>query len=317
MTNKAKLQSTLKSNDIEEWLDLKIVRPLGYYWAILFDKMNVHPNTVTVLSMIIGAASGLFFVHRANTTEGFIYNIIGILLVMWANIYDSTDGQLARLSGKNTRLGRILDGAAGDIWFICIYFSLALRLFPQNIPFTDIQWGVWAFALMTFSGVCCHSRQCNLADYYRQAHLFFQKGAANSELDNYKQQKALYDKTKWGDDVIWKFFLFTYVPYTKAQESQTPQFQRFMASVKQHYPEVIPQSLRDDFRQHSLSLIKYVNMLSFNTRAIVLYVSCLIDKPYIYPLFEMTVLMGMYFYMRHSHEKFCNQLRQNVEEGKY
>jgi phosphatidylglycerophosphate synthase len=317
MTHKAKMQSTLKSNDIEEWLDLKIVRPLGYYWTLLFDKLNIHPNTVTVLSMILGAASGFFLVKRADTTEGLIYNIIGVLLVMWANIYDSADGQLARLTGKKTRLGRILDGAAGDIWFISIYFALAIRLYPQNIPFTEIQWSWWAFLLMATSGLLCHSRQCNLADYYRQAHLFFQKGAANSELDNYKQQKALYEQAKWSDDFIWKFFLFTYVPYTRTQEAQTPQFQQLMASVKSHYTEHIPQALRDDFRQHSLPLIKYVNMLSFNTRAIVLYVSCLIDMPYLYPLFEMTVLMSMYFYMRHSHERFCKQLRQNVEDGKY
>lgn len=311
------MQSTLKSTDVEEWLDLKIVRPIGYWWTVLFDKLNIHPNTVTVLSMILGAASGFFFVKRADTTEGLIYNIIGVLLVMWANIYDSTDGQLARLTGKKTRLGRILDGAAGDIWFISIYVSLVIRLFPQNIPFTDIQWGWWALLLMCIAGFLCHSRQCNLADYYRQAHLFFQKGAANSELDNYKQQKALYEQAKWSDDVIWKFFLFTYVPYTKTQEAQTPQFQQLMASVKAHYTEHIPQALRDDFRQHSLPLIKYVNMLSFNTRAIVLYTSCLIDMPYIYPLFEITILMGMYFYMRHSHEQFCKQLRQNVEAGKY
>ncbi|MBR6894297.1 MAG: CDP-alcohol phosphatidyltransferase family protein [Bacteroidaceae bacterium] len=317
MTNKEKLQSTLKSNDIEEWLDLKIVRPIGYWWTLLFLKLNVHPNTVTVLSMIIGGAAGFFLVKRADTTEGLIYNIIGILLIMWANIYDSTDGQLARLTGKKTRLGRILDGAAGDIWFISIYFGLAIRLCDQTIPFTDMKWGWISFALMATSGFLCHARQCNLADYYRQAHLFFQKGAANSELDNYKQQKALYDEAKWSDDFIWKFFLLTYVRYTKIQEAQTPEFQRLMAAVKSNYQTEIPQALRDDFRAHSLSLIKYVNMLSFNTRAIVLYVTCLIDMPYLYPLFEMTVLMSMFFYMRHSHEQFCKQLRQNVEKGKY
>ncbi len=311
------MKATLKSDDVEEWLDLKIVRPLGYWWTLFFYKLGVHPNTVTVLSMIIGGASGFFLSRRADTTEGLIYNIIGVLLIMWANIYDSTDGQLARLTGKKTRLGRILDGAAGDIWFISIYVGLVVRLFPQDIPFTNIQWGWWAFVLMATSGFLCHSRQCNLADYYRQAHLFFLKGEANSELDNYKQQKQLYDQAKWSDDVIWKFFLFTYVKYTKAQEVQTPEFQKFMAVVKATYSTEIPQALRDDFRAHSLSLIKYVNMLSFNTRAIVLYISCLIDMPYLYPLFEIIVLMSMFFYMRSSHEKFCKQLRQNVESGKY
>ncbi|MCR5315186.1 MAG: CDP-alcohol phosphatidyltransferase family protein [Bacteroidaceae bacterium] len=317
MSNNSKMKSTLKSDDVEEWLDLKIVRPLGYLWTLFFNKLNVHPNTVTVLSMIIGGASGFFLSKRADTTEGLIYNIIGVLLIMWANLYDSADGQLARMTGKKTRLGRILDGAAGDIWFFSIYVGLAVRLFPQTIPFTTIQWSWWAFLLMAVSGFLCHSRQANLADYYRQAHLFFQKGAANSELDNYLQQQALYDQARWSDDVIWKFFLFTYVRYTKVQEAQTPEFQKLMATVKKVYPKEMPQALRDDFRAHSLPLIKYVNMLSFNTRAIVLYICCLIDMPYIYPLFEIIVLMSMFFHMRSSHEKFCKQLRQNVEAGKY
>ena len=48
------MKATLKSDDVEEWLDLKIVRPLGYWWTLFFYKLGVHPNTVTVLSMIIG-----------------------------------------------------------------------------------------------------------------------------------------------------------------------------------------------------------------------------------------------------------------------
>ena len=64
------MKATLKSDDVEEWLDLKIVRPLGYWWTLFFYKLGVHPNTVTVLSMIIGGASGFFLSRRADTTEG-------------------------------------------------------------------------------------------------------------------------------------------------------------------------------------------------------------------------------------------------------
>jgi len=317
MTTNEQMKSTLKSRDVEEWFDLKFTRPLGYKWAVFFNRFDIHPNVVTVLSMVIGGASGFFLYHRANTTEGLIYNIIGILLVVWANIYDSTDGQLARLTGKKTRLGRILDGAAGDIWFISIYISLVVRLFTQNIPFTHQPWHWWALLLMAVAGLFCHAGQSNLADYYRQVHLFFLNGKSGSEFDNSIQQQQLYKEAKWKDDVIWKFFLFTYVRYTKKQERATPQFQQLLVTLKSTFKGNLPQSLRDDFRCHSLPLMKYANILSFNTRAFVLYLSCLIDMPYLYAFFEIIVMMGIYWYMRYTHEQFCKQIRQDVEQGKY
>ena len=65
---KEKIEQTYKSNDTEEWLDVVWTRPIGYQWARLFDALNVHPNTVTILSMIIGVASAYFFFSGSYRT---------------------------------------------------------------------------------------------------------------------------------------------------------------------------------------------------------------------------------------------------------
>ena len=52
-----KIQKTLKSSETEDWLDLHVVRPLCYYLAAFLAKFDVHPTTVTIWSMIIGAGS--------------------------------------------------------------------------------------------------------------------------------------------------------------------------------------------------------------------------------------------------------------------
>ena len=46
-------KKTLKSSETEDWLDLHFVRPFCYYWALLFARLDIHPNTVTILSMFI------------------------------------------------------------------------------------------------------------------------------------------------------------------------------------------------------------------------------------------------------------------------
>ena len=137
---KKDLNSTLKSSDTEETIDIYFTRPIGYRWALFFNKFNVHPNVVTILSIFLGVAAGICFYYT-----DFWHNLAGVLLLMWANFYDSCDGQLARMTGKKTLWGRMLDGFAGDIWFFTIYIAIVARLWNQNIPFTNIHWGWWFF----------------------------------------------------------------------------------------------------------------------------------------------------------------------------
>ena len=322
------IRSTYKSNDTEEWLDRVWTRPIGYQWALLFKRLRVHPNVVTVLSMIIGASSALFFAHGSYRTEGtygLLMNVIAILLLAWANFYDSADGQLARMTGQKTRLGRILDGAASEVWFIPIYLGLVYRFYCHHelefslLGLEDNPVTVWIvttlfFGVVLYSGFGCHSRQCGLADYYRQIHLYFLKGEAGSELDSSEGQKRLYDETPWRGNLLWKLFLKSYVGYTRSQEERTPNFQRLMARLRERYGHVedIPGAFRKRFRALSLPLMKWTNILTFNTRAIVLYVSCLMDLPWFYFFFEIFVMGFICSYMRRCHERFCFELSKGI-----
>lgn len=303
---KTSITSTYKSQDTEEWFDKVFNRPIGYRWALLFARLGVHPNTVTIFSMILGVAAAVCFWWDADTTKGLIINIIGVLLLVWANHYDSADGQLARMTGQKTPLGRILDGASSDVWFIPIYFFICLRLFDKPMPFfPEYTWGGWAFVTAAVSGFICHTYQCQLADYYRNIHLFFLKGDGGSEFDNYAEQKAKFDSMPWRGHLIEKGFQWFYVNYTHTQELASPQFQRFYRLLKAKYNGQYPQDVRDRFRALSLPLMKWTNILTFNTRAAALYIAVLIDEPWLWWAFEIVVLSVIYFHMRHQHESFC------------
>lgn len=299
------LEASFKSMDTEEFLDIHFNRPIGYVWALFFNRFGVHPNVVTILSILLGVAAGVMFYFPDMK-----HTIMGIVLLMWANHYDSCDGQLARMTGKKTRWGRMLDGFAGDLWFISIYAAICLRLTFQPLPFGigaehGAVWGIGIWALALLSGTLCHSRQCALADYYRNIHLFFLKGESGSELDNFKQQREIFHSLPWKRNFWWKAFLYFYGNYTRKQERMTPNFQRFYTFVQQKYGNAVPQELRDEFRRLSLPLMKYANILTFNTRAIALYVSLLIGEPWLYFVFEIVVMTALFLYMRHRHEAVC------------
>mgnify|MGYP002623762729 CR=1 FL=1 len=322
------VRQTYKSQDTEEWLDRVFTRPVGYLWARLFQRLGIHPNVVTLLSIIIGVTSAFFFAHGSWRTEGMAgqcLNIVGVLLMMWANFYDSADGQLARMTGKKTELGRILDGAASIMIFIPVYCAMVWRCCQHHTM--EFQWmgiedsrhntvvfGILLFGIALFSGFVCHSGQCRLSDYYRQIHLFFLKGEEGSELSTSARQQALYDAMPWHGHLIEKAFLKTYVNYTRRQELSTPSFQRLMAAIRSRYgsESCVPQAFRDRFRQLSLPLMPLTNILTFNTRAIVLYICCLIDLPWLYFIFEIVVMSALCEYMRRRHERLSMELISSV-----
>lgn len=309
--SESKVQSTYKSKDTEEWIDIHFTRPIGFLWARFFQKMNVHPNVVTILSIFLGIGAAFMFYYR-----DIVHNILGVLLLMWANFYDSCDGQLARMTGKKTQWGRMLDGFAGDVWFFGIYLAISLRLFNQEIPFTHTLWGLWIFALCALSGIIFHARQCQLADYYRNIHLYFLPGAA-SELDNSAQQERILRNTPPKGNFWWRAFLRSYVSYTRTQEKLTPAFQRLAGYIHWQLGDRIPDAFRHDFREKSLPLMKYANMVTFNCRALTLYIACLVDMPWIYPVVEIVVFTVVAEYMKFRHETMCEVFYERLKAGDY
>lgn len=330
-TEKMGVQSTYKSQDTEEWLDRVFNRPIGYLWAKLFARLGVHPNVVTLLSILIGISSAFFFAHgswRTEGTVGLLYNVLAVGLMMWANFYDSADGQLARMTGQMTPLGRILDGAASIIIFVPVYCAMVWRCYQHHdmefrlLGISDtnghaVAYVLTLFAAVLFSGFVCHSGQCRLADYYRQIHLFFLKGEAGSELSYSARQRQLYAAMPWRGHLIEKAFLKTYVHYTRQQEQSTPAFQRLMRVLTKKYGDAghTPPTLREAFRQRSLPLMPLINILTFNIRAIALYTCCLVDLPWLYFLFEIIVMSALCEYMRRRHERLCQELCELVEVG--
>lgn len=321
-------KKTLKSSDTEDWLDLHFVRPFCYYWALLFARLDIHPNTVTILSMFIGAGSAIFFGCASfyyNGMEGLMFNIIAILMLCLADIFDCTDGQLARMTGKKSKLGRILDGLAGFTWFIPIYHAMIYRFYLHHD--LEFQWlgiedtpenalivtGI-AYIIGVIAGFMGTGGQQRLADYYIQVHLFFLKGEKGSELDNSKRQQEISDQMDESTPAYERYFQKTYIDYTKKQEASTPQFQRLLAKLRSKFGslDAIPQEFREEFRQYSLPVIKWNGLLTFNFRSFWLFLFCLLDVPVMYFVWEIVGMGLLYLYVKRRHEAFCRKLADKL-----
>lgn len=313
---KEQYNQSLKSMDTEEHIDLWFYRPLGFAWATLFAKLGISPNIVTIASIFLGVGGGILLYFGA---QPYIWlNYVGIFLIIWANTYDSADGQLARLTKQYSQIGRILDGVSGDLWFFAIYFALVFR----ELHFGDAwlgdffmqsqnHWIIWTIAIA--AGVS-HALQCAMADYYRQFHLYFLKGESGSELES---TEKLDEQIKQSSGFK-RLTMFFYRNYTANQERLTPAMQRLRRELKKQFgDQMAPQQFRDDFRKLSLPLMKYTNMLTFNTRTIAMFISVIIRIPWLYFAFELIVLSTMLIYMICRHERLCKKLTADLQAGKY
>ena len=291
--NKPTLESTLKSVDTEEFIDIHFYRPIGYFWALFFNRLGVTPNQITIASIFIGVAAGVCFYFTS-----FYINLLGVFLLIWANSYDSADGQLARMTGQKTELGRILDGACSGFWFVSIYVAIVLRLWPV--------WSFWILLLAIVAGYF-HSKQASTADYYRNVYLLFLKGKKRSEWDNSTDLRKKYAGINWKEKPFVKLFKKIYIFYTEDQEKSTPCLQEMRKMLSDKYEWNIPDTFRNDFLKKTFPLLKYTNMLSFNLRSIALFICVLLNFPWVYFVFEITVLNIMLIYMVWRHEKICKE----------
>lgn len=307
---RSNFQASLKSMDTEEHIDLYFYRPIGYAWAVLARKLGVTPNAITIASIFLGVGAGICFYFN-----NIWWNLLGVLLLVWADSFDSADGQLARMTGQYSRIGRILDGLSGDLWFASIYVAICLRENATSEFFMAHHWVIWVMAVIT--GLC-HATQAAMGDYYRQFHLYFLKGEDGSELENAADLRAKYDALSWKRDFWNKLVMKFYLNYTTGQEKRTPRMQALRSALHERFGRHIPQSFRDEFRTMSLPLMKYTNILSFNVRTIALFASILIFRmPWLYFAFELTVLNIILVYMMVRHEHICTLLTQRVKDKNY
>ncbi len=273
------IASTLKARDVEETLDVYFYRPLGYWVARACVPLGVTPNAVTIASILIGAYAGRLFYFRDLGL-----NLLGCALWVVADTFDSADGQLARMTNHKSKLGRILDGFAGNLIFLSMY----LHLFARMSETYDVAWG-WLLGLVVLGGVS-HSLQSSLADYYRNAYLKYVVDPSKSELEGADDVRREYAQVTWGGDPAKKFLLRIYLNYTHQQEALSRNFQRLRLLMASRYGKDIPAWFSEEYRRLNKPLMKYYAILTTNTRMFVMMFAVLADVVPVYFLTELIVI---------------------------
>src|SRR5438093_6262146 len=194
------LETTYKVREAEGVLDLYFYRPIGLRLAQVFAKINVTPAGVSLLGGFVGVIAGHLYFYRDLGV-----NFGGMALHVFANALDNADGQLARLTRRESRMGRIIDSLADHLIFLSIYFHLALRCSIEGA--SPLVW------LLAVTAGISHGLQGAAADYYRTTYLYFVKGGLPVDLDSSMILRSSYRKLRWRDQPRPKFLLALYLNF--------------------------------------------------------------------------------------------------------
>ena len=120
---------SLKMPEAEEVFDLIFYRPIGFVVVKAIYRLPITPNQVTVLSLVTGLLAAWYF--SIATTQALM---LAALWYAFANILDCSDGQLARLQGSGSLLGRVVDGVVDYVSSIAIFLGVGFGLAIQGQP---------------------------------------------------------------------------------------------------------------------------------------------------------------------------------------
>jgi phosphatidylglycerophosphate synthase len=262
------IRATYKSQDVEGLFDIHFYRKIGFQLARCFARVRMTPAAVTLLGTTIGVVAGHFYFYRDLGL-----NAIGMALQILSNALDNADGQLARMTNQGSRAGRILDGIGDLVVFVSVYLNLCFRHVAGGG--SNMVW------LLAIAAGASHSVQASVADYLRNAYIYFLSGKTRGELDTSSTLRAEFNRLSWRTQPWQKFLRRVYLNYTLQQEKLVPHVQRMSDSMNGE--------LAERYRRENKPIIKCANLFGRNTRMTLLFGLLVLDQPVWYFVFELTI----------------------------
>ncbi|MDO9184303.1 MAG: CDP-alcohol phosphatidyltransferase family protein [Bacteriovorax sp.] len=156
-------KNSIKSPDTEEKLDLFFYRPFGYIIAVSANFLGMNPTMLSLMGLLSGIIASYYFFYA----DSFSVILIASLYFVLSGVFDSADGQLARISNQSTSIGLIFDGVCDSLVTIIVYFTCSWNLLVEYNYY---------YLIVVCTALYLHSCQCAILDFYHREYLYFGYG---------------------------------------------------------------------------------------------------------------------------------------------
>lgn len=195
------------SGQEEDRIDRWFNRKLAYPVAVVFARLGVHPNVVSIVGMMLGVASGWWFQFQDATV------LWGVGLLVVSTILDNADGMVARMTNKSSEFGYILDGVCDNFVFISVYVGGIYGMWAGPMPWGGT-WGAWAWVLACAAGFS-HGRQSAMLDFYKMQWRYW---ACQRDGARFKTSAEVAERRTRASGIA-RLFMGMHVAHARRQES--------------------------------------------------------------------------------------------------
>ncbi len=272
-----------RTAEIEEWTNRWVIHPASWWLAQRAAQWGIHPNLLSLAGLGSGVAAALaygFWQYGWTCWMGFA------CMLLW-HVLDGADGQLARLTGKSSELGKLVDGVCDHGTFAALYLALGLSLHSSV--------GGWIWALVAGAAL---------------SH-FVQAGA-------YERQRQLYEYFVHSKPVLaprWEQVPLGFRPLYRLYSA----VQRWLSGEELLLRQAQGRSterVAQLYRQLLLPVVRGWSILSSNYRTAALFVCCLAGIPQLFLVGELVVLNAvvllLWGWTRKQQQRFLQQLRSKT-----
>jgi len=123
-------QSIAKNNRSEGFFNVFIFRKVSILFSWVFASLNFHPNLVTTLSFVVNIFAGVLLLIDFS-----YYKLIAIILIVVGFILDMCDGEVARLTNKQSKFGAFYDPFLDRIVDFSLFFSIGVGFWMYKEDF--------------------------------------------------------------------------------------------------------------------------------------------------------------------------------------
>jgi hypothetical protein len=278
MSWKEEYWKSIKSFDTEEKLDLFFYRPLGFLIAKCCLNTPITPTALTIVGLLLGLASGFFFYQNESNLSLALASILFVL----AGVFDSSDGQLARMGGKSTRLGLILDGICDNFVFASAYLGSILTLVPIW------GWKIWPVAV--FAGFC-HSLQSSMLDFYNREYLYFGCGKTKADYWNETIEEAELEQSKASG--IEKFMIGTRYSWVWQQNTLSTRSTKLRLAWKNIVNSHHSEEFQNLYREHNRSFLRLWRLMGANFHTILIICFVFLRRFDLYLIFVDIIFLNL------------------------
>lgn len=265
----------VRPRELQDGLNFHLYHPLAWQLARLLAKTPITPNVVSVIGGCFVVAAGVVYALGFARGWGWPGALLGLALHMTWHVVDGADGDLARLTGRSSPLGELVDGVCDYASHIIVYFILGWLL-AQQIG------GAWAWPIMVAAGVS-HFIQANHVEVQRRQYQWWVYGTPwlrNSHKGETRTGRFGFAEIVTG--------------YLELASGMTPDALKVDAAVEAAGADQQKRAgIADVVRGQIMPLFPLLKVLGPNPRAILLGFSMLAGSPLWYFLYQTVVLNAL------------------------